>query len=255
MLEIRDFNMREFLSLADQFEAIRATAKKRAMSMIARDMARLGTIVLSVDGFVFSHGDEGPSLEALGHTPSGSANTNEIVRLTTNILETAQYLEDTFGVRADAIKISSRSPWLYEESGLEDIYLLNGYAEREEYEDGEAVQTTIILAVEELHAAIGDHIVTSGMDITGPMARFLRVELGMTVTYFERYPGIREMMIVKAEASNRRVFHSDILRLLYAEHRALQGKHLDISLKPAASSEPDDRRMLFMRTVDGWQPA
>jgi len=62
----------------------------------------------------------------------------------------------------------------YTESGLSNIWLVNGYAEHDTpYGDGASIEN-----VDGLHAAIGDMIVSATGPLSGEQIKFLRHELG-----------------------------------------------------------------------------
>jgi DNA-binding transcriptional regulator YiaG len=69
-----------------------------------------------------------------------------------------------------------RDPYHYKACGLDNIYLLNGY----EPEDHDGERHIFVRNADELHKAIGRHIVTKRKGLTGQEIRFLRNTLEMT---------------------------------------------------------------------------
>ena len=67
-------------------------------------------------------------------------------------------------------------PYHYKACGLEGIYLLNGYTVEEH--DGE--RHVFVENVDELHKAIGRHIISKRKGLTGAEIRFLRNTLDLT---------------------------------------------------------------------------
>ncbi len=67
-------------------------------------------------------------------------------------------------------------PYQYKACGLDNIFLLNGYDV--EYHDGE--RHVFVRDMDELHKAIGRHIVLKRKGLTGQEVRFLRNTLDLT---------------------------------------------------------------------------
>ncbi len=69
-----------------------------------------------------------------------------------------------------------RDPYHYKACGLDNIYLLNGY----DIEEHDNEKHVFVRNMDELHQAIGRHIVTKRKGLTGPEIRFLRNTLNLT---------------------------------------------------------------------------
>ncbi|RBP06429.1 helix-turn-helix protein [Roseiarcus fermentans] len=88
-----------------------------------------------------------------------------------------------------------RAPYHYKACGLDNIYLLNGYDIDEH--DGE--RHVFVRNMEELHNAIGRHIVTKRKGLTGQDIRFLRNTLDMTQNELARELGNNAQSIARWE--------------------------------------------------------
>jgi DNA-binding transcriptional regulator YiaG len=67
------------------------------------------------------------------------------------------------------------TPLHYTASGLDYVYLTNGYTVEDDPDYGHLVS---IDAVDDLHRAIGMHIIRQPRELTGPEFRFLRKQMG-----------------------------------------------------------------------------
>ena len=64
----------------------------------------------------------------------------------------------------------------YKESGLNDVYLVNGF----EYVETPTGRSVIIQDLDDLHDAIGEFLITERKVLSGDEIRFLRHELNMS---------------------------------------------------------------------------
>jgi DNA-binding transcriptional regulator YiaG len=88
-----------------------------------------------------------------------------------------------------------RDPYHYKACGLDNIYLLNGYYAEEH--DGE--RHVFVRDADELHIAIGRHIVTKRKGLTGNEIRFLRNTLNMTQSELANELGNNSQSIARWE--------------------------------------------------------
>ncbi|HTN27683.1 MAG TPA: helix-turn-helix domain-containing protein [Burkholderiales bacterium] len=101
----------------------------------------------------------------------------------------------------------------YKESGLRNIWLVNGYVEkRTSY--GEAVS---IRDVDGLHKCIGS-VIAEQPNLSGPELRFLRKELGMSQRELAEFVGTSEQNVSLWERRGRVPRAADrIVKLAYLE--------------------------------------
>jgi DNA-binding transcriptional regulator YiaG len=69
-----------------------------------------------------------------------------------------------------------REPYHYKACGLDNIYLLNGY----HFEEHDGERHAFVHGVDELHKAIGRHIVLNRKGLSGREVKFLRNTLDLT---------------------------------------------------------------------------
>ena len=102
----------------------------------------------------------------------------------------------------------------YTESGLRNVWLVNGYAVRQT-PYGEAVS---IQDLEGLHRYIGS-VIARRPKLTGPELRFLRKEMGMSQRGVAAFVGTSEQNVSLWERRGRVPQAADrILKLAYLEH-------------------------------------
>lgn len=132
-------------------------------------------------------------------------------------------------------------PLHYTVSGLDEIYLLNGFSVDVD-SDGE--QTTTNIDLDGLHRAIALHIVMRRKAPSGKELRFLREELGYTQAELASLLSVSDQSVARWEKE-----HTDpngaavtALRMLYLickrEHTALL-EHFDDRLRGLAEQDDD----------------
>ncbi|MBX6323940.1 MAG: transcriptional regulator [Rhodospirillaceae bacterium] len=140
----------------------------------------------------------------------------------------------------------------YVDSGLPNIWLVNGYVERET-PYGKAVA---IRDVDGLHRAIGRWIVANRPRLTGAEFRFLRKEMGLSQGALARLMGNEEQSVSLWERRGRIPVWADrFLRALYREHvegsaqiRALVGRLNELD-------EGEHERLTLRHARSGWKAA
>lgn len=139
----------------------------------------------------------------------------------------------------------------YTESGLQNIYLANGFKERK-VAGGKAVA---IIDVEGLHQAIGRSLARKG-HLTGAEFRFLRKELDLSQTRFGALAGASEESVSLWERRGRVPKSAALfLQAIYLE--AIDG---DIEFRKlveelAELDRAHQEKVIFEDTAAGWKEA
>src|ERR1700733_12566799 len=104
----------------------------------------------------------------------------------------------------------------YTESGLDTVYLLNGY-EIVKSSKGTGVK---IQDLDGLHVAIGRTIIENKKKLSGSEFRFLRTELLMSQAALAQLLHVKELTIARWEKGQTKipVTADATIRLLYGEH-------------------------------------
>lgn len=147
-----------------------------------------------------------------------------------------------------------RDYYHYTESGLNNIYLVNGFKYMETAR-GNAVS---IHDMDGLHKAIGLLLVTSKKDLSGSEIRFLRDEMLMSQSTLARLLGVSDQAIRRWEHGTIQMPKpsESLLRLLYREHIHDKDGKISSMLKSIANLEEDqDEQILFRDTSEGWKAA
>lgn len=107
----------------------------------------------------------------------------------------------------------AETPFHYRRSGLDNIYLLNGF--EAVWEDGERYVT--VLDVDGLHKAIGFHLVCSRKVLTPKEIRFLRKTLDLTQSELGRLIGQSDQQIARWEKGENNISGpaDRLLRILF----------------------------------------
>jgi transcriptional regulator with XRE-family HTH domain len=98
-------------------------------------------------------------------------------------------------------------PYHYVESGLDNIFLLNGVSET-------ATDYGTMVHIENingLHRAIGLHIVENEKPMSGPEFRFLRKQMGLSQVELAKDLGVTDQTIANYEKGNTRLGPADVL--------------------------------------------
>lgn len=154
--------------------------------------------------------------------------------------------------------MATQRKYHYEECGLGNIYLTNGF-KRVSTPRGEAVK---IQDIEGLHKAIGLMLVEEKRDLSGPEFRFLRHEMNMTQRSLAEVLRVDAQSIARWE-KGRTAKPIDgpaqgMLRLLYREFIGQNAEIIEPLKRLAELDESlciDDEEISFEDTADGWQPA
>lgn len=139
----------------------------------------------------------------------------------------------------------------YTESGLQNVYLNNGYKKRKT-EGGEAVA---IVDAEGLHEAIGRHIASKGY-MTGAEFRFLRKELDLSQTRFGAWIGMSEESVSLWERRGRVPKSAcRFMQAIYMEKVDGNVRITEMVERLANLDREQDGPLVFEDTESGWREA
>src|SRR5579884_196603 len=104
----------------------------------------------------------------------------------------------------------------YTESGLDNIYLANGY----EFVEAPTGRTVRITDIDGLHEAIGKALITGKKNLSGKEIRFLRHEMMMSQAFLAKLLEVGEQTVHRWEKGKGEVPKpaEALIRLLYREH-------------------------------------
>ncbi len=145
-------------------------------------------------------------------------------------------------------------PYHYTESGLSNIYLLNGY----KFIETPRGKSVSIKDIDGLHKAIGLFLVTYKKDLSGEEIRFLRDELLMSQYTLAKLLDVSEQTVRRWELDKINMPKSSefVLRLLYREHIHNKDGKISTMLKEIANLEEyNNHELLFKDTSKGWKSA
>lgn len=145
----------------------------------------------------------------------------------------------------------------YDDCGLRNIWLKNGYRYEAIKGHGKCLEITDING---LHRTIAHHLVNYRQRLSGAEIRFLRVEMGMSQNRLADCLGVDEQTISLWERSKRRptVAAERMLRLLYLEHADGKTKVAKMIAQWNDTDRQeleDEAKQVFQETDDGWRMA
>lgn len=143
----------------------------------------------------------------------------------------------------------------YKECGLDNIYLVNGFTERETSRG----KTVSIDNIEGLHRAIGDWLARHKKVLDGREARFLRVEMGLSQAMLALLLGKDEQSIARWE--KKRLKDSGkipgdserMIRFLYLETVDKNTRLLEFLRALADLETIDQHTISFCETENVWE--
>lgn len=142
----------------------------------------------------------------------------------------------------------------YTECGLDDVYLIGGYA----YREGPRGRQVTIRDIDGLHRVIGRCLVAKKKVLNGKDIQFLRHEMLMSQNTLAELVGVSEQTIRRWEHDKTEAGPAtSIIRLLYKEHLADKGKSeiRNILERVAKLEDSLDRVTTFKETENGWAEA
>jgi len=145
-------------------------------------------------------------------------------------------------------------PYHYRESGIDNVWLTNGFTIRDDPHYGPLV---FFDDLEGLHKAIGRNLIEDTRNLTGREFRFLRHELGMSQAGLAWLLGVSEQAVARWEKGKTRLDPAAdrVLRFLYRDKIGGRGG-LDRMLEMIADLEERvGTKRMFSQKADGWEQA
>lgn len=140
----------------------------------------------------------------------------------------------------------------YKESGLDNVYLMNGY----EYSEGQGSSRAVIIHdIDKLHDAIGRYLINERKALVGDEIKFLRHELGMSQNVLARLLDVTEQTVRRWEQDKLPVPRTAdaILRKVYAEKIGGNEKISEILQRIADLEDAIDNAMILEEANDEWE--
>ena len=146
---------------------------------------------------------------------------------------------------------AEKAPYHYTMCGLDDVYLESGY-ECKETAYGSGV---VIHHQDDLHRAIGEHLVSSKKTLTGQELRFLRHEMDLTQEHLGNLLRVTDQTVARWEKGEVPMpGPADLLvRVLYFGHISKKFDVRALADKLRTIDAPAEDRQLFAPTDHGWE--
>jgi DNA-binding transcriptional regulator YiaG len=144
-------------------------------------------------------------------------------------------------------------PYHYPQCGLDDVFLLNGYARHQTpYGDGVTVEN-----VEGLHEAIAQHLCLNKAFLNGKEFRFLRKLLDLTQAELGVALGCDVQSVARWEKGKTDINGAadKLLRLLYLTSREGKVDAAELIKSISALDAKITDRQVFEDTPEGWKAA
>jgi putative transcriptional regulator len=144
-----------------------------------------------------------------------------------------------------------KGTYQYKESGLDNVFLMNGY----EYADGQGSSRAVIIHdIDGLHDAIGRFLIRERKTLAGDEIRFLRHELGMSQNALARLLDVTEQTVRRWEKDKLSIPRAAdaILRTVYAEKIGGNEKVSEILHRIADIEDEIDRAMILEEANHEW---
>lgn len=143
----------------------------------------------------------------------------------------------------------------YTESGLDNIWLMNGY----DLVDGPGGRHVVIRDIDGLHQLIGKLLIEKKKNLTGKEVRFLRHEMLMSQQTLAKLLEVSEQAVARWEKGKTQTPKpaEALIRLLYRSHAGKEpegGPNIRLILDRIANLEDAiDGMVAFRRTKDKWR--
>lgn len=140
----------------------------------------------------------------------------------------------------------------YTLSGLDNIYLSNGYT----FKETPYGETVAIQDIKGLHKAIGLSIIESPNTLTAQEIKFLRKEMKCSQKAFADHLGMTEVAVRKWESGDNQINGSSdrLLRAIYKEFvdNCVSVQAL-VDRLAQLDKQSSPRQLNFSETANGWQ--
>ncbi|MGL4635678.1 MAG: helix-turn-helix domain-containing protein [Beijerinckiaceae bacterium] len=141
----------------------------------------------------------------------------------------------------------------YTESGLDNVWLENGYTEHvTAYGKGISIQDT-----DSLHKAIGSWLISIPKPMNGAELRFIRIEMELTQKSLAGILGAEEQAVRRWEKNRKKAVNGTadrFLRSLYSEYIKQDSSIRRIVDRLVELDQVDSAKVSFSETKSGWQP-
>ena len=140
----------------------------------------------------------------------------------------------------------------YRESGLDNVYLVNGF----DYVETAGGRNIIIQDIDGLHEAIGRFLINERKVLSGNEIRFLRHELDMSQDTLAGILDVTEQTVRRWEQNKLSIPRAAdaILRSIYAEKIGGNKTISDILKRISDIEDEMDRALVFEEANDKWAP-
>lgn len=140
----------------------------------------------------------------------------------------------------------------YQECGLRNVWLVNGYRSHETpYGSGVSIEDA-----DGLHRLIGTRLAREKACLTGAEFRFLRKELGMSQSRLAHWWGYDPQSVALWEKRGRVPKIADrFIRAIYLEKTAGNPSITEIIERLADADRQEEGRLTFEETPKGWRLA
>jgi DNA-binding transcriptional regulator YiaG len=140
----------------------------------------------------------------------------------------------------------------YKESGLKNIWLVNGYSFRKTPYG----RTVSIEDLQGLHQAIGLDICERSDALTGAEFRFLRKEMELTQESLASFLGVSGQQVALYERGKPTLMADRLMRAYFREHASGNAKLKElISFLNARDKKAHQQSRITFRADDGWHPS
>ncbi len=144
-------------------------------------------------------------------------------------------------------------PYHYTQSGLDDVYLLNGYKSQETpYGKGVRIENA-----EQLHEAIATWLCLNKAFLNGKEFRFLRKLMDLTQAEVATFLKCDAQSIARWEKGQTEINGAadTLMRVLYMQSRKMETDAAELIKRVAELNGRLDDKQVFEETSDGWKAA
>lgn len=142
----------------------------------------------------------------------------------------------------------------YTESGLDNVFLVNGF---DYIEAPGGNRTVYIQDIDGLHEAIGLALIRRRQSLSGKELRFLRNELLLSQVRMSQMLGVTEQTVARWEKGETTMPRAGeaLVRVMFAESMKQDTPIRDVLERIADLDDEEDGTLNLEETPDGWAPA